>query len=256
FYLMFNKDLFDLEGLDAPDEMYRNGEWNWTTFKDVCKKLTKTQDGEVTQLAFGSWEDSILSFMYANGCTLLDVDTKSGKVSSNLGSTKVQNTLNYLLEVKDSFVFGNDMWGWFDNGNLAMIRGKEYPVELPFDTGMVPYPTGDDYEGKNLVVYPQGMAVPNGAKNPEGAVTFMRVVNECQKKFGDQKEANRIGQENYDMIYSDDVNLVYNYDKGLDDIGTIIATIVNYINDGVPAATINANLDAQIKSQIELMYGK
>lgn len=255
FYIMFNRDMFELEGLDAPDVMYRNGEWTWDTFRTVCKRLTKTVDGEVAQLAYGSWEDTILSFMYANGGSLLNIDTKTGKVTSNLGSVNTQNTLNYLLEVKDSFVFGNDMYGWFDNGNLAMIRGKEFPVELPFEVGMVPFPTGDDYEGKNLVVYPQGMAVPTGAKNPEGAVAFMRVVNELQKAVGDQKEANRIGQENYDMIYADDVKLVYAYDKNLDDINTIIATIVNYLRDGVPAATINANLEGAIQAQINLMYG-
>lgn len=256
FYIMFNRDLFDLEGLKAPDEMFRDGEWNWDTFRDVCKKLTKTVDGEVTQYAYGSWEDTILSFMYANGGSLLNVDTATGTVTSNLSAVNTQNTLNYLIDLKDTFVYGNDMYGWFDNGNLAMIRGKEFPVELPFDVGMVPFPTGDDYEGKNLVVYPQGMAVPTRAKNPEGAVAFMRIVNELQQVVGNDKEAARIGQENFDMIYADDVKLVYNYDKGLNDIGTVIATIVNYIRDGVPAATINANMESQIQSEIDLRYGK
>ncbi|MGM9668348.1 MAG: ABC transporter substrate-binding protein [Faecousia sp.] len=255
-YIMFNRDLFTLEGLKAPDEMFRDGEWNWATFRDVCKKLTKTVDGEVTQLAFGSWEEDILRFMYANNGTLLNVDTATGTVTSNLGSPNTQATLDYLKDLMGCFVFGNDMFGWFDNGNLAMIRGKEFPVELPFDVGMVPFPVGDNFDGKALAVYPQGMAVPNGAQNPEGAVAFMRIVNELQQVVGNQKEASRIGQENYDMIYAEDVKLVYNYDKGLNDIGTILATIVNYLNDGVPAATINANLESQINSEIELRYGK
>lgn len=255
FYIMFNRDLFELEGLKAPDELFQEGNWNWDTFADVCKKLTKSQDGEVYQLGYGSYEDTILSFMYANGGSLLNVDTATGTVTSNLGSVETQNTLEYLISLKDTFVYGSDMFGWFDNGNLAMIRGKEFPVDLPFEVGMVPFPTGDDYEGKNLVVYPQGMAVPTGAKNPEGAVAFMRIVNELQQVVGNAKEAARIGQENYDMIYSSDVKLVYNYDKCLNDIGTDIATIVNYIRDGVPAATINANMDSIIKAEIELMYG-
>ncbi|MEZ3427787.1 MAG: extracellular solute-binding protein [Lachnospiraceae bacterium] len=255
FYIMFNRDLFDLEGMKAPDELFAEGNWNWSTFRDACKSLTKTVDGEPSQLGYGSYEDTILSFMYANGGSLLNVDTANGTVTSNLNSVESQNTLNYLVELKDSFVYGNDMWGWFDNGTMAMIRGKEYPVDTPFEVGMVPFPTGDDYSGKNLVVYPQGMAVPAGAKNPEGAVAFMRIVNELQKEVGDQKEANRIGQENYDMIYADDVELVYAYDKCLNDIGTTIATIVNYINDGVPAATINANMEPEINSKINLMLG-
>lgn len=256
FYIMFNRDLFDLEGLQAPDEMFAEGNWNWSTFREACKALTKSVDGEITQVGYGSYEDTILSFMYANGGSMLKIDTQTGSVVPNLNSLESQNTLNYLIELKDSFVYGNDMWGWFDNGTMAMIRGHEYPVDFPFEVGMVPFPTGDDYEGKNLVVYPQAMAVPTGAKNPEGAVAFMRIVNELQKEVGDKKEANRIGQENYDMIYADDVKMVYAYDKGLDDVGTIVATIVNYIRDGVPAATINANMETEIQSQINLMYGE
>lgn len=255
FYIMFNRDLFDLEGLDAPDTMFQNGEWNWTNFREVCKQLTKSVDGEISQVAYGSWEDTILSFMYANGGSLLNVDTEIGTVTPNLDDVAVQNTLSYLVELKDTFVYGSDMWGWFDNGNMAMIRGHEFPVDFPFEVGMVPFPTGDDYDGKNLVVYPQAMAVPTGAKNPEGAVAFMRIVNELQKAVGDQKEANRIGQENYDMIYADDVKLVYAYDKGLNDIGFVVASIVNYISDGVPAATISANMLPVIQAEIDLMYG-
>lgn len=253
-YIMFNRDLFELEGLKAPDELFREGNWNWATFSDACKKLTKTVNGETSQLGYGSYRESVLWFMWANGGSLLNVDTTTGTVSSNLGSPASLNTLNYLEELRTSFVWDEDMWGWFDNGNMGMICGKEYPVDLPFETGMVPFPVGDDYSGKNKVVYPQGMAVPSGAKNPEGAVAFMRIVNELQKEVGDQKEANRIGQENYDMIYSDDVKNVYHYDKGLDDIHTVIAEILNYMNDGVPAATVNSTMDPVIQAQINLIY--
>ena len=255
-YIMFNKDLFDLEGMKSPDQLFLEGNWNWSTFRDACRQLTKTTDGETSQMGYGSHEESILWFMWANGGSLLNVDTASGTVSSNLGSAPVQNTLNYLIEIRDSLLWNREdnMWGWFDNGLMGMICGKEYPVDLPFDTGMVPFPVGDDYSGKNKVVYPQAMAVPSGAKNPQGAVAFMRIVNELQKVVGDQKEANRIGQENYDMIYGEDVKTVYAYDKGLDDIQKIVSEIVNYMSEGVPASTINSTMDPVIQAQIDLMY--
>ena len=79
---------------------------------------------------------------------------------------------------------------------------------------------------------------------------------ELQQEVGNQKEANRIGQENYDLIYSEDVRMVYAYDKCLNDIGTVVATIVNYIREGVPAATIAANVAPVIQSEIELLYGE
>lgn len=254
FYIMFNRDMFELEGLKAPDELFQEGNWNWSTFKDSCLALTKITGGEMVQGGFGSYQDVILYFMYANGGSLLNIDTLNGTVTSNLNSVETQNTLDFLVSLKDCFVYDPDALAkWFDVGKLAMVRGKEFPVDLPFEVGAVPLPVGDDYDGKNLVVYPQGMAVPTGAKNPEGAVAFMRVVNELQKEVGDAKEAIRMGQENYDLMYADDVQIVYAYDKCLNEIDILIASITNYIHDGVPAATINANMDPAINAKINLM---
>ena len=254
FHIFFNKDLFDLEGMTYPDELYARGEWTWDAFRDVCKTMTKTVDGETTQLGYGSWEDTILAFMYANGTTFLNTDTATGTVTSNLGDPKVQNTLNYLLDLRDTMVFGNELYDWFDNGKMAMVRAHDFPVDFPFEVGVVPFPTGDDAEGKNLVVFPQGMAVPTGAKNPEGAMAFMRIVCELQLELGDKREAARIGQENYDLIYADDVKPVYAYDKSLHDINYVIACITNYLSDGVPAATIYANMEAELQAELDLMF--
>jgi ABC-type glycerol-3-phosphate transport system substrate-binding protein len=254
-YIMFNRDLFALEGLTPPDELYAAGKWTFDEFEKAIKALTKTVDGETVQVGFGSWDEVITQFMLANGTALLDVNQDEGKVKSLLTDPKVQNTLTYLTKWKDCIVYGYDMFGWWDNGKMGMIRGKEFPVDHPFEVGMVPFPTGPDAEGKKLVVYPQGMAVPVGAKNPEGAVAFMRIVSETQVKVGNQKDANRIGQDNYDMIYAEDVKSVYAYDKNLDDIDHIVGTIINYMGDDVPPATIAANMDPVINASIELIFG-
>jgi hypothetical protein len=163
--------------------------------------------------------------------------------------------MTYFTRWIPSIVFDDDMYNWWDNGKLGIIRGLDFPVDYPFEVGMVPFPTGPDSDGKQLVVFPQGFAVPKGAKNPQGAEVFMRMVNDKQKSVGDQKEANRIGQENFDMIYADDVKLAYAYDKSLDDIDNIIGSIRNYMFDGVPAATIASDMDPQIKASIELIFG-
>jgi multiple sugar transport system substrate-binding protein len=256
FYMMFNRDLFALEGLTPPDELFRDGKWNFDEFEKAIKALTKTADGEVTQYGYGSYDDTVTYFMLVNGAPLLDVNTETGKVTSNLSKPSVQNTINYLTRWSDNIIYGWDMFGWWDNGALGIIRGKEFPVDHPFEVGMVPYPTGPDSNGKNLVVYPQAFALAKGAKNPQGAAAFMRMVNDKQLEVGNQKEANRIGQENYDMIYADDVKLVYAYDKNLNDIDNIIGSIINYMNDDVPASTIAANLESQISASIELIFGK
>ncbi len=257
FYFMFNKDLFDLEGLTYPDELFRQGKWNFDEFEKAGKALTKTVDGEVTQFGFGSWSDIFTYFLLANGGALVNVDTKTGEVTSGLNETNVQNTLNAYsrwFAQPGGFIILDDMFGWWDNGALGMIRGKEFPVDHPFEVGLVPFPVGPDYKGKNLVVYPQAMASPTGSKNKQGAVAFMRIVNEKQKQIGDAKEAERIGKENYDMIYASDVKLVYAYDKSLNSIDSINGTINNYMGEKVPAATIAERVNPLIEADIELLY--
>ena len=51
-YIMFNKDLFDLEGMKSPDQLFLEGNWNWSTFRDACRQLTKTTDGETSQMGY------------------------------------------------------------------------------------------------------------------------------------------------------------------------------------------------------------
>ena len=131
FHIFFNKDLFDLEGMTYPDELYARGEWTWDAFRDVCKTMTKTVDGETTQLGYGSWEDTILAFMYANGTTFLNTDTATGTVTSNLGDPKVQNTLNYLLDLRDTMVFGNELYDWFESRGGTVEVVSQTGVPLP-----------------------------------------------------------------------------------------------------------------------------
>ncbi len=255
--IMFNRDIFELEGLDTPDKLFTEGKWNWSTFREVCNTLTIESNGTTLQSGYGGWQESFLYFLYANGTTMLDMDTATGTVKPNLKNEKAINAINYLVELRKTLNFQNAL-DYFDEGIEAMVCGKEIAdtVTLPFEVGMVPFPSGDDYEGKNVVVYPQGMAVPTGAKNPEGAVAFMRIVSELQRAVGDQKEANRIGQECYDLIYADDVKFVYAYDKCLPNADHLIATITNYIIDGVPANTIVDNVMPELEAQIKTMYEK
>ena len=38
-YIMFNKDLFDLEGMKSPDQLFLEGNWNWSTFRDALSLI-------------------------------------------------------------------------------------------------------------------------------------------------------------------------------------------------------------------------
>ncbi|HOB19455.1 MAG TPA: extracellular solute-binding protein [Candidatus Atribacteria bacterium] len=260
YYIMFNKDMFDMEGLPYPDELFRNGEWTFDKFEEVGKALTKYVDGERVQYAFTSWTEHLAATIVSNGSAIVKIDNQNGTAESGLSDPKTIRALEYLSRwvnpVNGIIEISDNMWGDFDNNRCAMNRGKEYPDgwDLPFATGMVPLPAGPDAPPKSVYVYPQAMAVPTGSKNPEAAVEFMRIVHQRQKEVGDAKEAARIGQENYDMIYSDDTNFIYAYDKGIEGYDEIEAMIYEMLVEGIPPATIAETIAPDINAAIEMMF--
>jgi ABC-type glycerol-3-phosphate transport system substrate-binding protein len=201
-------------------------------------------------------------FLLANGAAFIDIDTRSGKVTSGFDNHIMIDTLDWMRTWAGGSMSGwardNEMYGYFDLGGLAFIDGKEYGRdEYPFEVGVVPYPKGPNSPvEKPIVVMPQGMAVPTGAKNPQGAVAFMRMLNQHWSTEGNKCEAAILGQDNFDMIYNDpESTMVYAFDKATNNIDQITATIANYMGDNTPASTIAETLNPELKAAIELVYG-
>ncbi len=261
-YIMYNKDLFDLNGLTYPDELFRQGKWNWDEFEKAGQAITTRKDGNIDTFGFGGWAEIFNQFVVADGSSLLKIDTAAGTAASNLKSNQVQNTINKFREWlgPNGFIQIDDNGSMFDswnNGKLGMIVGQEFPNLNAFEVGMAPLPAGPDVEAgkKTVYMYPQAFAIPDGAKNPEGAAAFMRLVNNKQLAVGDAKEAARYGQENYDMIYADDVTYLYAYDTATANIDKIVSSIINSAYDQVPAATIVETIEPQLVSDVQLVYG-
>lgn len=92
-------------------------------------------------------------------------------------------------------------------------------------------------------------------------MAYVRLVNELQKAKGDALERERYGKaadgetDMYDLIYNGH-KLITAYDKGLSDVFTILATISNYMSEGVPATTIVERVDPLIIAEIEKAFTK
>lgn len=261
FLMLYNKDMITLAGLEDPLEVFKRGEWTFDKFAEYGEALYKNVNGTVTQYGFSSWQDCITSFMLANGGALIDVDTVNGTATSGFENPAVVNTLEIIAPwfnatngwaispTDDSFF---DLWS---SNQLGFIRGPDLPQdEVPFEVGAVPYPSGPDGQEKGFVVYPQGMSVPTGSKNPKGAVAFMYTVNQVQLETGDEIERNRIGAELFDIIYHEDVTPVYAYDKSPTDIDQVIGSIHNLMNESMPPATIISTLKPELDAMVQRTY--
>ncbi len=269
-HITFNRTMFDYEGLTAPDELYRNGEWSFDKFLELGRQLTMDTDGdgEVDTYGFSGYGDTFSHLVVMNHGRLINIDQESGTASSGL---KNPETVEAISKISDMVAHTNGMWltddqemfGYFDSNALAMIVGKEIhdAKELPFEVGMVPYPYGPSGSKDDVYTYSQCWAVPTGSKNPEAAVAYVRMINEMQKEVGDQRERERYGQDPegnyyYDMIYAPEHKLITVYDKGVGNIFTVMATIMNYMTDGVPASTIVERVDPELVSDVAKTFEK
>ncbi len=268
-HITFNRTLFEYEGLEAPDELYAKGEWTFDKFLEAGRALTQDTDGdgEINQWGFSGYGDTMSHFIVANHGALLNIDQANKKVTSGLKNPETLEALTYLGDMMNNvspmWMLGeSEMFGYFDNNALGMIVGKEIQDarQLPFDVGMVPYPAGPSGSTDEVYVYSQSWAVPTGAKNPEGAIAYIRMINDIQKAQGDEKERARYGKapdgsDMYDLIYNNHT-LITKYDKGLAGIFEVMRTIENYLADGIPASTVAERVEPLITAEIEKTFGK
>lgn len=269
-HITFNRTLFEYEGIDAPDTLYANGEWTFENFLELGRQLTQDTDGdgEIDQWGFSGYGDSMSHFIIANHGLLLNIDQENKAVTSGLKNPETMEALNWLSQMVSSanpmwMTEDSEMFGYFDNNALGMIVGKEIQDarELPFDVGLVPYPAGPSGSTDEVYVYSQSWAVPTGADNPEAAMAYIRMVNEIQKIKGDAMEKERYGEDSegnsvYDLVYAPGHRLITAYDKGVGDVFTIMATIMNYLGEDVPASTIVERVEPIMNAEIEKTFEK
>ena len=269
-HITFNRTMFEYEGLEAPDELYARGAWNFDAFLEAGRALTydTNGDGEIDQYGFSGYGDTMSHLLITNGGGLLNIDQANGRVTSALKDPQTLEAIEYMTRMQSAtdgmwLTEESEMFGYFDNNALGMIVGKEIQDArmLPFEVGLVPYPYGPSGNPNDVYVYSQALAVPTGADNPEAAVAYIRMVNEVQKAYGDAKERERYGKapdgvtDMYDLIYENH-KLITRYDQGLADVWAVMATIENYMGEGVPASTIAERVDPLINAEIEKAFSK
>lgn len=68
--LAYNTDMFKKAKIPTPNEYAAKGQWNWTTFLNVAKKLTIKHGSQVTQ--YGTGPADWLDLLYLNGGSLFN----------------------------------------------------------------------------------------------------------------------------------------------------------------------------------------
>lgn len=161
--IYYNKDMFEAAGLDDPMELYRKGEWNWTTFVRLAKRLTNKNAG-----IYGFSTNFPYLFYGSNATSTLKLDA-NGRYSLNLNDPAFIAALSIIQDGEyDSGWSGFDTVYYamdsFQTGKTAMLGTfSVYESNIndlanigawpPINYGVVPMPYGpSNPTGKNMII--------------------------------------------------------------------------------------------------------
>lgn len=182
FALNYNKLVLQEYGLKDPMELYKNGEWTWTAFKDL---ITAWCNADSTHVGYTGV--SAMSFVATTGTKIIDVS--DGKITNNLKNENVQRCMEFLEDICKQGLTGEgyvDPGEAFRDGSLLFL-GMEptwtygaaceslNKASVEYDMAFVPFPRDDKSETYNIAYDSFGYMVPSGAKNVKGAIDWINL---------------------------------------------------------------------------------
>ncbi|MBQ7132071.1 MAG: extracellular solute-binding protein [Oscillospiraceae bacterium] len=213
---IYNKNTISSNGLPDPAELYRNDEWNWDTFKELCESFVSLSD---TNYGIDSWyyEDALV---YTCGDTLITLN--DGFIESNLYSTNIERAQNFLYDLSTStnVYLPRANYNWTVQPQMLGEGNLLFYVSYNWDLGksaieqyggtenvmIVPMPRDPEadeyYHHCSITAY---SFVKNG-QNPEGVAAYLTA-----KKYAQQtEELQEISiQDQRDSGWSDEMIEMY-----------------------------------------------
>ncbi len=133
YALFYNKAMFDAAGLPYPG----TGEWNWSEYLDVAKKLTKDLDGDGTPDEWGCiidfWGARLYPWLWANGANLMD----DALDKCTMDAPEAVETLRFLADLrlkhkvcpKTTSTERNEGLDAFARGNIGMYMSGPWDIQ-------------------------------------------------------------------------------------------------------------------------------
>lgn len=183
--MYFNIDMFQVAGLPLPTELAETGGWDWDTYVESVRKLTRTVDGEVVQWGTQVSSDIrvLINWIRMNGGSLLNADKTAATLTTpeTLGAIEFQRSLYQDYGVAKPGLGTNQ----FVSGELAtMINGiwaAQSLTDVAFEWDAGPLPEGVD--GLWSMYKPNSFSMSRSTKHPEEAWELIKFLT------GDEIEA-------------------------------------------------------------------
>ena len=100
--VFFNEDMFAEKGVKTPLQYYNEGNWNWNTFLELCKKMVeKDNKGDIK--VYGCCVNDVMSFSCSTGKNIIDYDGK--QLVNNIRDPDIIYAWKFIRDI-----------AWGDNG--------------------------------------------------------------------------------------------------------------------------------------------
>ena len=195
YFMIYNPLIFEENGLETPWELWERGEWTWDAYYTYAQELN-LQDESGSWVSFGT---AIMPYGVLSASTGIDYITMGdGAYTINLLDPAIVRAENYINNMiwQDDIVKikAQNAWkGYWNRGMLAMQIIESWMFDGDGDIakaarngrlGVCPLP--QDPETVEADVYNTwamagGFCLVNGAKNPEGAALFIRMLAYCSR---------------------------------------------------------------------------
>lgn len=181
--VIYNKATIEANGLEDPWELYKEGNWNWDTFKSMLLDFVD-EDNDQWGLD-GYWSENAL-FLSAGVPTV--GTTADGQLICNLNDATVEKAMNYQYDLFNSgLVFPREQFSWNEQPQFMGEGRQLFYIIGPYALDGAPETWSHKIEPENVGVAPipspagstnyhvakiNGYALCKGALNPEGAALF------------------------------------------------------------------------------------
>ncbi len=182
--LFYNKKHFREAGLPTPNEFWERGEWNWDTFLQCCKILTKRDSsGRVVRWGYRTYADWIMwLYVYANGGRPFSPDYTKANLTEPRTVEALQRAADLSLVYKvspqltpEELAGLNPVWQDFKRGRVAMMHSGPWmlarlkDMEDPYD--VAPPPT--DHGGRSTMNVALVTGIWINSPHPEAAYRWL-----------------------------------------------------------------------------------
>ncbi len=180
--VFFNKEIFRMFGLndELVYDLQKEGKWNWDTFTELCKSLTKDTDNDgVTDIyAVAGVDETVVNAVLVSNDTYVIKRDEAGLWKVNADDPRVLHAFDFIHELTDGGYYmptpqGDDWWWeWskeaFTQSRTALYIDEEWQGARlsgwsgeEIDFGFVTFPYGPDVGHPVAVIRENIVIIPN-----------------------------------------------------------------------------------------------